>query len=1099
MILASAGSGKTYELTNRYIRLLAAGAAPDRIVALTFTRKAAGEFFDEILKKLAQAASDPGEARNVAGQIGQPTLGAPDFLRLLRQMVDTMHRLRLGTLDSFFARVAQAFPLELGLAGEFEILQEHAARVERQRVLRRMFARSGRSLEAAQTEFIEAFKRATFGTEEKKLGARLDAFLDEHQETFLAAPEASRWGEAARIWPRGTSWFTEEIKLADAVRDLRAALGGMTEAQRLRWDAFFADLAEWTPGAPLGAPVEYILNNAFAVWRDLCEGSAEMTVERRKLALPKEACRALHRVITHLVAGELRRRLETTRGIFAVLRGYDLNYHDAVRRAGRLTFGDVQRLLAPVALTRAAPRDSGAHREPEADEAAADQLELFRAAGDGLPASSGNDDAAERRLLLDYRLDAEIDHWLLDEFQDTSFAQWSILRNLIDEVVQDAEGRRSFFCVGDVKQAIYAWREGDPRLFREIYDHYNAAAPGTIEDKYLVASWRFGPPIVAMVNAVFGQPEVLTDLFPGPASSGWNREWRDHATAVPERNGQAALLTAADERERWATARRLIEEIRPTERGLSCAILVKKNDTAAALADFLRHAGIAAIAESDVHVATDNPLGAALLALVQAAAHPGDTVAQEHVRMSPLGTVLAERQIVSREALTATVLGQIHAEGFERAMEHWVAALAPKLEPDDRFSRVRAREFAAAAGLFDATGSRNVNEFIAFMERHAARPPESPAVVRVMTVHKAKGLGFDVVVLPDLQGNRIDERRDGLAVQKAPDRSVEWVLDLPPKLFYAQDEVLAAHVRAAEADAGYENLCLLYVAMTRAKRAMYLITEPVGKSTSRNFPRLLAETLGDEPGPVRVGEASFSGPWQSGDPDWHRALRPREKPPEKVPRLERLPSDRAEPIARRVARRPSGEDVGRVTAAALFSIGTAGTREAGTAVHALLAQVGWLGASNEPDPERIGVDTPEAMIARWKASAGLAREAAAVAAAEACLRAPALAAVWRRPAEVPAVELWRERSFEIVLDQSWISGTFDRVIVEKDAQRRAVRATVFDFKSDRGGDPQTALVRHAAQLTVYRRVVAVLTGLPPGAVRAVIVLTQAGRAVDVPE
>ena len=62
MILASAGAGKTYALTNRFVRLLAGGVSPERIAALTFTRKAAGEFFDEILRKLGRAAADPGFA-----------------------------------------------------------------------------------------------------------------------------------------------------------------------------------------------------------------------------------------------------------------------------------------------------------------------------------------------------------------------------------------------------------------------------------------------------------------------------------------------------------------------------------------------------------------------------------------------------------------------------------------------------------------------------------------------------------------------------------------------------------------------------------------------------------------------------------------------------------------------------------------------------------------------------------------------------------------------------------------------------------------------------------------------------------------------------
>ena len=88
MILASAGSGKTYALTNRYVQLLAHGAKPERIAALTFTRKAAGEFFDEILKKLADAAGDEGRAKKLATEIGAPAMRAVDFLQLLRVMIE---------------------------------------------------------------------------------------------------------------------------------------------------------------------------------------------------------------------------------------------------------------------------------------------------------------------------------------------------------------------------------------------------------------------------------------------------------------------------------------------------------------------------------------------------------------------------------------------------------------------------------------------------------------------------------------------------------------------------------------------------------------------------------------------------------------------------------------------------------------------------------------------------------------------------------------------------------------------------------------------------------------------------------------------------
>lgn len=1062
MILASAGSGKTYALTNRYVELLARGAAPERIVALTFTRKAAGEFFDEILNKLAGAARAPAVSERLAAEIGLPGLTAPDFRRLLRAVVDAMHRLRLGTLDSFFARIARTFPLELGLAGDFELLEEHAARFERQRVLRRMFARAG-ELSAAQQEFIEAFKRATFGVEEKRLGGRLDAFLDEHQEVYLAAPLAEQWGERARIWPEGGGWLAPIAEVAPVVATLRAALArsGWNEGQRARWDAFFAALVEWAPGVPLAAPLEYILKNALAVWPAIRAGRAEMVVERRKFLLEGETAAAFAVVIAWIVGGELLRHLATTRGIHAILHGYETVYHDQVRRAGKLTFGDIQRLLLPGGHTPRLAQDSGG-------------------------------DLEDPRLLIDYRLDGQIDHWLFDEFQDTSHGQWQVLRNLVDEALQDASGARSFFCVGDVKQAIYTWRQGDHRLFREIFHHYNRATPGKIVERHLVESWRSGPALIEMVNAVFGHAAVLQTMFPGETSEAWNREWRPHVSAVPQRTGQAALLHATDEAGRWELVLRLVQEIRPLERGLSCAVLVQKNETARELADFLRRAGgIAAVAESDLRVCTDNPLGAVLLALMQAAAHPGDRLAWEHVQMTPLRGALAEEGITTPEGLSRRLLAMIHEQGFECAAEFWLRRLEPGFAPEDAFSRERARQMAAAAAQFDESGSRDVAEFIQFMARYAVRDVETPAAVRVMTVHKSKGLGFDVVLLPDLEGRKLAQAREGLAVHKRADRSVDWVLALPPKLFWQQDEVLAGHMREAEAEACYEKLALLYVAMTRAKRAMYVIVEPVGTSESQNYPRLLAHALGREAGVMRVGELGLPGTWSSGDANWFENLpvSNRGQDAEFAPRIPALLQ--SEPVRRPapLARRPSGEKSGTLPAAQLFTFERYAAAEFGSAVHAMLAEIEWVESAD-----------PLADVAATLEAAAGAASRSALAEALACVQAPELASVWARPAAPARGEVWRERAFEVVLDHQWVTGVFDRVVVVRDAAGRPTHATVFDFKTDdvKGeGGIATALQRHTAQLEIYRRVVAVLAGVKRENVAAKLVLTRGRRLVMV--
>jgi ATP-dependent helicase/nuclease subunit A len=366
------------------------------------------------------------------------------------------------------------------------------------------------------------------------------------------------------------------------------------------------------------------------------------------------------------------------------------------------------------------------------------------------------------------------------------------------------------------------------------------------------------------------------------------------------------------------------------------------------------------------------------------------------------------------------------------------------------------------------------------------READTAAVIRVMTVHKAKGLGFDLVILPDLEGTRLDSRREGLAVQRAADRSVDWVLDLPGKLFSAHDAVLAAQVHAAEDDACYENLSLLYVAMTRAKRAMYLITKPSGKSTSRNFPKLLAGTLGEERVTVRVGKLELAGAFAEGDAAWHTRVEPAPVEKPAAAELARLDPAAVSKSPRLQARRPSDQKTGVLDAAKMFTLGgDQSGADFGRAVHALLAEVQWL-------------DDARRLAAQWAARDGALRlgSGQAVEVALACLRAPELASVWVRPPAAAVAEVWRERAFEIVLDGAWVTGVLDRVVIERDASGGAVRATVFDFKTD--ADDQATVERHTGQLNLYRQAVANLAAVAENAVACELVFTRFRRRVEVP-
>jgi ATP-dependent helicase/nuclease subunit A len=175
-----------------------------------------------------------------------------------------------------------------------------------------------------------------------------------------------------------------------------------------------------------------------------------------------------------------------------------------------------------------------------------------------------------------------------------------------------------------------------------------------------------------------------------------------------------------------------------------------------------------------------------------------------------------------------------------------------------------------------------------------------------------------------------------------------------------------------------------------------------------------------------------------------------------------------------------------VSAAQVFGFDRVDAADFGTTVHALLAEV-----------EDGGTAAAERLAADW---AQRRLPPAAVAEALACVRAPELATVWR-PAVPGYVEVWRERAFEIVLDGAWVAGVFDRVVIERDADGRARRATVFDFKTTAVQDERamaTMMMRHAAQLQVYRRVAAVLAGVSDAAIGAELIFTGDARRVPVP-
>ncbi|HKK17308.1 MAG TPA: UvrD-helicase domain-containing protein, partial [Opitutales bacterium] len=267
-ISASAGSGKTYQLTNRFIYLLHLTEQPERIIALTFTRTAAGEFFNKIIEKLTNAASDPKLAAALSAELGVEA-DSQRYHDLLRLLVDRMHRLNLQTLDSFFFRVVSAFALELGLSGSLNLLDETAEPRLRNQVRDRIVHRPG-ELNEELHEFWLAFKQATYGHDARKVESIVAKFIEQLYGLYLDAPHKALWGNIDRIWPKGCPWKLKQHPDWDQLADfLRANIPeGLNKSQQNDFESAARKVADY----PIKEELNTLLKNAIAVAPDILAG-----------------------------------------------------------------------------------------------------------------------------------------------------------------------------------------------------------------------------------------------------------------------------------------------------------------------------------------------------------------------------------------------------------------------------------------------------------------------------------------------------------------------------------------------------------------------------------------------------------------------------------------------------------------------------------------------------------------------------------------------------------------------------------------------------------------------------------------------------------
>lgn len=1086
-ILASAGSGKTFQLAHRYIRILAEGCltgipvAPDRICAMTFTRKAAGEILDSIAEYLRISASDEKAAAVTArDRIGMPDLTRADFLKLLRLFIDDLHRARIGTLDSFIVGIAKAFPVELGIPMGFQVVDSEsaAARENRRMVLERILGPAG--ARDVGKNFLSAFKIATYGHEEKTFGSVLDSFLDRMRSQYRLCPDGRKWGNEDLIWPgRG-----RPLRLGRN-DDLRASASAVVSWAKEKNQKVYRDIIDiahalenYVPASAWeGAFDNTVFSRLLRSFHALEKGDVDIVYgsgRNNVYVIPADIAGHLYNLMYNMMAIEFDRVLRRTVGTFELLNTYEHAYEEITRSAGSFSFTDIQYLLT-------GPSAMGGGRL------------ISRERG------GGADD--EGRLYIDYRMDCRLDHWLLDEFQDTSDLQWAVFENLVSEILQaPASENRSFFYVGDVKQAIYRWRGGNHELFHDIIDKFNKNGI-VIELEPMQETRRCSQPVIDTVNRTFG---ALPEELPADAVKKWAAVWEDHKTAVKNSEcGYAAILEPAEPvassdsaSARCMLVADLLNEIKPVKRGIETGILVRSNDFGRQLVDFLRkecpemsfvHEGEAAI--------TDNEVAHVLLALVTLAAHPSDEYAWKYIQMTPMSGVLKELKI-GRSNIAPRLLAEIQEDGFQRFVRNWGTRLDGVCKIG-QYGRYCLDRFESAAAEFDALGIKGCNGFLRFMDDYTIRDQPSSSAVRVMTVHQSKGLEFDMVIIPQLQGGGSTgnmARESKLDLICAGGRSdPDWILKMPKRIIAENVTEFNKQLEAADAEHCYDSLCTLYVAMTRAKRGLYFIT-----TTGRSAPstlnaavflkeQLTGRRLQAAVSNVRLSGSDYAVMYECGTgSEWYKHNWP-EKELEVFENKELLmPSgyagkhDRCRMLHHR---EPSGQRGIVRNASLLFESRSTDIMDFGSAIHELLEQVEWA--------EDADVD---AIVAQWEKTSVYGADVTkdVIIQFRECMKSEAVRKCLSRP-DGAMESPWLEKRFEVIIKNELLSGAFDRVTIVRDGDGKPVSASIIDYKSsvvDTDDKIKDKIDDYTPQMTAYRDALSVILGIPKDRISLYLLFTR---------
>ncbi|MGN6544314.1 MAG: 3'-5' exonuclease, partial [Aureliella sp.] len=559
---------------------------------------------------------------------------------------------------------------------------------------------------------------------------------------------------------------------------------------------------------------------------------------------------------------------------------------------------------------------------------------------------------------------------------------------------------------------------------------------------------------------------------------------------------------------------KMIAELAGKAPGLSIGVLFRDNRKVAVMIELLRQLGVSASQEGG-NPLTDCAVVQLILSLVHLADHPGDTIAEFHVKNSPLVALLPAHVRNSASGLAEWVWLQVTRLGLGRAISNICDLLAPRL---DWWAQHRLTQLITLAYQFETQFTHRLRDFEAFVEQQKVALP-SEAQVKVMTIHSSKGLEFDAVFLPDL-GIPLSGHPP-LMVARTPDpcspptgvlrHMNEQVQALLPKEWRE-----AFHDRKAHSVR--EILCVLYVAMTRARSALYMFTAP-RTSKSQNATQVCSSLVQSVLGEKELCKVPEAVLYECGDPEWYKARRSAAKPAVedasetsgsgKAAHAWAIRLDVDDKTApKRGFRVAAPSAIGALESVQLSRIFTSNEMlgaAVGTLVHACFEQIEWLD-DYQPDAEALRSVIVNRLAPEELRHLSIDHE---IESFMAMLKLSSVrdALSRKRYADkrygtvADQVQVENERRISLILDDRLISGSIDRLVLLKH-KGRPFAAEIIDYKTDRW-DAHTELSQwiaervehHAPQLRAYAAVVSRMLKLPLEQIECSLVLLSGNACV----